>query len=194
MKKILFFLLSINLLFSAQANSVKSDLQVNSEIQKTCQISSNDINFGYWNFKYGNIGIQSSIDVLCNKGLPYIIGGSEHGGSWPYQGSDGNWVYVIKMFGSNAGNEDWLAYRIHIGHNVVATDYRTQTNNILGMGNFVNASKNMKSVTINSIGTGSLQQHPITGILYGNDNENIVRFKGVKPDTYSDTFSLTIIY
>lgn len=194
MKKLFFLLINSIIASSVFAEVTQKELQVEANIQKTCTISANDINFGYWNFTEGNIGVKSTIDVLCNKDLPYTIGGSEHGSSWPYQGGTGTWVYVIKMKGSQPDNDNWLAYRIHIGHDVVATNYSSQSGNVLGMGNIVNTSKNMKTAIISSIGTGNKQSHPITGILYGNDTETSKRFIAVKPDTYIDNYSLTITY
>lgn len=192
-KKILLF---ISLTFSLNVLAFESNesLQVNSNIQNSCSISSEDINWGTWYFTEGNIGIKSFIKVLCNNSAVYTIGGSEHGGSWPYQGSPtSTWAYVIKMNGSKNNNEDWLAYRIHVGHDVDANNYNTQTNKILGMGGIV-GSKNTKTIQISSIGTGQPQLHPITGVLYGNDTPTSKRFTAVTPDTYSDTFTLFLSY
>lgn len=190
------FLFSILLSFSFPllASTTNNSLNISSSIENSCVISSSDINFGNWYFTEGNIAIKSSIQVLCNNNTSYSIGGSEHGGSWPYQGAPtSTWAYVIKMYGSKIGNEDWLAYRIHVGHDVDANNYNTQTNKILGLGGIV-GSKNTKTIQIVSSGTGQLQSHPITGVLYGNDTPTSKRFIGVSPDTYSDTFTIFIFY
>lgn len=172
---ILFSILFI-LPFSSFAKKSNNDMIITSNIEKTCMVKTNDINFGEWNINIGETIKTFNIDVLCNKDTFYTLSGEDKAGPYPHQNGTTSWQRVIKMHGTKPDNKDWLAYRIHI--------------NIPTLPLFSIGDK----YSINAQGTGDYVSHSFKAYLFGNTVDFPGRFISVTPDVYVDIFSVYLTY
>lgn len=158
-------LVFFSLINNAVAGSTSANFESNATLNSSCVVSTNNIDFGNINpAATGNATLQGNISAICSKGVEYYL--------YISAGSS-NDVRNRAMVGSG-GNTDTLKYNVYVtgDHSLIWTDLASQGGGGLG--------------AAGTYGNSNTQNFPIFVKIPLNQY--------IKPDTYSDSLVVTLMY